>query len=81
MTQSRYFDHLMLNQIAPKLFWRVYRLCCQPQICQILLDDTIAIVSPEINQAIFCHTAVWGGFYSSCIVSRQIEKSIRAFKH
>ena len=84
MTQSRYFDQLILNQLEPKLFWRVYRLCWsqpQPQMCQLVLDDTTAIVSPESNQTMFCHTGVGDMFYGSCTVSRQIFESIRVSKH
>ena len=78
MTQSRYFDQLIMNQIEPKLFWRVYRLCwsqSQPQMCQVLQNDTTAVVSPERNQVQICDSDVGNGFYGSCTVYWQIDKS------
>ena len=84
MTQSRYSDPLMLNQIEPNLFWRVYRLCWsqpQPQMCQMLLDDTTTIVSTESNQTIFCHADMGNGFYISCTVSWQNINLIEVTKH
>ena len=50
-------------------------------MCQLLLCDTTAVVSPESNQRDFCCSDVGNGFYGSCTVSWQIDKSNGITKH